>query len=282
AGRRAWCFLQLGWQHERGAGTERFIAGIKAAAVAMPNLRIVVLANCPDEADHLCRNGIRAEFCHQNAFLDPSRYRIAGGHKEYDAIYIARITPFKRHALAAKIPKLLLVGDYSERESEYAKNTLHQMSGAEYRRKVRSFRIPKAIGKAACGLCLSAEEGAMFVSAEYVLCGAPVVNTSNIGGRDFMMPKFAVKHAEDSPQSVAAAVESWKAAPPDPAAIRRAAIEMMAPHRRKLRELIDEAFAEARLNDPKLPEKFTGNFPHKLGLRCRRTPLSDLLHGLTY
>ena len=121
----------------------------------------------------------------------------------------------------------------------------------------------------------------MFVSAEYVLCGAPVVNTSNIGGRDFMLPDFAVKHAEDTPEAVAAAVESWKSSPPNPAEIRRAAIDMMAPHRRKLHELIDEAFAEARRNNPSLPEKFTGKFPHKLGLRCRRAPWTDLLHGLS-
>lgn len=277
---RAWLFMQLGWQRETERTAAPLISQIREAGLKIPQLEIIVLANSPKEAGLLSSGGIQAAYCHQNAFLDASRYRILKRRKYYDAIYIARITPFKRHFLAAEIPSLRLIGHWSAQEADFAADTLRQLPQAAHSKKIISSRIPEKIAEAACGLCLSAEEGAMFVSAEYLLCGQPVVNTANIGGRDLLMPEFAVKPAADTPEAVAEAVEEWRRNPPAPEKIRNATIELMQPHRRNLLELINRIYREERRRDPSSPAFFSGGLPHKLGLRCHRSLWTECRHGL--
>lgn len=274
---RAVMFMQLGWQRQTPDAADAFAAKIKAALAEMKQLSITVLANSPDEAAVLQQHGLDAVFCHQNAFLDWKRYAVGRRKKLFDAIYIARITPFKRHQLAGKVRNLALVGSFSERERGYAETILSSVPHLAYFPKIHSWNIKYIIAKSGCGLCLSSEEGAMFVSAEYLLCGKPVVNTANIGGRDQMFPDFAVKNVPDSPEAVAEAVEAWNAAPPDPYAVREAIIAKMRLHRNRLRMLLGKAIYGEKNGTVK---PFSGTLPHKLGLRCRKSPSALLFHGL--
>lgn len=109
----------------------------------------------------------------------------------------------------------------------------------------------------------------MFVSAEYLLSGIPVVNTANLGGRDLMLPEFAVRRAADTPEAVAEAVAWWRDHAPEPRALRAGFLELAAPHRRFLRELIAEKTGVTM-----------NHFPHKLGLRCRLRPWQRWSHGV--
>ena len=113
----------------------------------------------------------------------------------------------------------------------------------------------------------------MFVSIEYLLCGVPVVNTANLGGRDVLFPDFAVKTVPDTPEAVAAAVQEFVQHAPEPEKIRAAALEKMKFHRETFRRLLNEAMA---------PENFPDSrpLPHKLILRCTKTPLQLLRYGL--
>ena len=108
----------------------------------------------------------------------------------------------------------------------------------------------------------------MFVCGEYSLCGLPVVNTKNIGGRDLMLPEFSEFKAEDTPESVAEGVEHWKASPVPPHEIREAFLRMAAKHRAILDDLL-ASIAGRRVK-----------VPHKLGIRCRLLPHQKLLHGV--
>jgi len=113
----------------------------------------------------------------------------------------------------------------------------------------------------------------MFVSIEYLLCGIPVVNTPNIGGRDVLFPDFAVKTVPDTPEAVAAAVQEFVEHPPEPEKIRAAVLEKMKVHRETFRRLLNEAMA---------PKTFPDScpLPHKLFLRCTKSPLQLLRYGL--
>ncbi len=258
--------LQLGWQHETPSASARLAAGIRRAVDAVPGLRVTVLANAAAEVQSLAGNGIETVLCHQNAFLDERRYLILPHVKKiYDAIYIARITPFKRHNLAAGVKSLRLIGSNSQYEAEYARAVLAKMPDAVYSSQWNSRLIYYPINQAHCGLCLSCEEGAMFVSAEYLLCGIPIVNTANIGGRDLMFPPFAVRNVPDSPEAVAEAVAHWAAKAPDPQEVRRAALELMMPYRTVLIELLRKLGVKESLL-----ECYQKHFPHKLGLRVSR------------
>lgn len=271
---KVYLFLQLGWQHETPEQADPFAADLKSIQADCPQLQITVLANTPAEVEALGRHGIDVIFCHQNAFLDERRYPILPRKKRYDAIYIARVTPFKRHYLARDIDSLRLIGDFSYQELAYVEKTLAALPQAAYTRSVPARQIPGQIAEGRCGLCLSAEEGAMFCCAEYLLCGRPIVNTANRGGRDIIVPAFACRQVPDDPAAVAAAVADWAAEAPPPEAIRAAILENMNVHREIFRRTLNRI-----LLDHHRPP-FHGPFPHKLALRLTRLPWDNLKYGL--
>ncbi len=261
-------FLQLGWSAELPEVANELKNRLGEAKNAFPEARFIILANAPGEV------AVIKEFCEvylasHNAFLDPARYPLAPkGKRKFDALYIARLTPFKRHYLAEKIKKLHLIGNYAEREKEYFSQTIAKFPNARWSRKVPSFFIGRKIGESACGLALSAIEGAMFSCGEYTLCGVPVVNTRNQGGRDTLLPEFAVRYADDTPESVAENVEYWVQNPMDPAEIRNGFMQLANPQKELVQELINSIAGKAV------------HLPHKLNIRCRLLPHTKLLHGI--
>ena len=269
-------FLQLGWEHETPKNAEPFAAAVKDILAECDRLRVTVLANSENEVTVLSGLGLDVVLCNQNAFVDETRYPALSLPKRFDAVYIARLTPFKRHALAAKVESLLLIGQFAwlQQEKPYARELLDvHLKHAVWKNHVDASDIPSEIATARCGLCLSEAEGAMFVSIEYLLCGIPVVNTPNIGGRDLMFPDFAVKTVPADPDAVAEAVREFAAQAPQAEEIRAATLEKMNAHRQVFRRLLNDAMA---------PNKFPAEavLPHKLLLRCTKTPGQFLRYGL--
>ena len=269
-------FLRLGWEHETPKNALPFAEKIHAVLKQCSRLKITILANTPNEVRVLSELGLNCTLCHQNAFVDERRLSIIPKKKKYDAIYIARVTPFKRHALAKLVSSLRLIGDpaYLKSEKEYSDDILHnQLKHAKWTRHVNAKDIPEAIAEARCGLCLSQAEGAMYVSIEYLLCGIPIVNTKNLGGRDELFPDFAVKTVPDTPEAIADAVRWFAEHAPAPEKIREATLEKMKPHREIFRNLLNTA-----MSPKKFPESRA--IPHKLLLRCTKSPLDLLRYGL--
>ena len=128
--------------------------------------------------------------------------------------------------------------------------------------------IGKKITEAACGLALSAIEGAMFSCGEYTLCGLPVVNSHNLGGRDTLLPNFAVRYAEDTAESVAENVEFWVQNPIDPQEIRNGFLKLANPQKELVQDLVN-TIAGKKVH-----------LPHKLNIRCRILPHTKLLNGI--
>lgn len=260
--------LQLGWSAELPEVANELKTRLAEAKNIFPKARFIVLANTAEEVEIL-KESTEVILAQHNAFLDPRRYPLAKKKKKvYDALYIARITPFKRHELAVNIRNLHLIGSFSEKERAYFESTITKFSHAKWTQKVPSFLIGHEIGKAACGLALSKAEGAMFSCGEYTLCGIPVVNTRNLGGRNTLLPDFAAKTVEDSAESVAEAVEYFVKNPIDPEEIRQGFLAKALPQKETVQELINSiAGKKVRL-------------PHKLNIRCRLLPHTKLLHGI--
>ena len=260
--------LQLGWSAELPEVAAELKSRLAEARTAFPEARFIILANAPGEVDIL-KEFSEVYLASHNAFLDPARYPLAtrGKHK-FDALYIARITPFKRHHLAEKIQNLHLIGNYAEKEKAYFEETMKNFSHAVWSQKVPSFFIGRKICEAACGLALSAIEGAMFSCGEYSLCGVPVVNTRNLGGRDTLLPEFAVRYAEDTADSVAENVAYYVDNPVDPAEIREGFLKLAQPQKEQIRELVN-SIAGKKVH-----------LPHKLNIRCRLLLHTKLLHGI--
>lgn len=259
--------LQLGWSAELPEVAAELKSRIAEARNAFPEARFIILANAAREVE-IIRDFAEVYLAQHNAFLDPKRYPVAKKARQYDALYIARITPFKRHELAKQIKNLHLIGSFSEKERAYFENTIKDFSHARWTQKVSSFLIGREICKASCGLALSAVEGAMFSCGEYTLCGIPVVNTRNLGGRDTLLPDFAVKFADDTPESVAEAVDYWVNNPIDPMEIRNGFLAKALPEKLEVQELINSIAGKKVY------------LPHKLNIRCRLLPHTKLLHGI--
>ena len=260
--------LQLGWSAELPEVADELKRRLEEAKNAFPEARFIILANAPGEVE-IIKNFCEVHLASHNAFLDPARYPLAKKNlRKFDALYIARITPFKRHALAEKIKSLHLIGSYSEKEKEYFTQTISRFPNAVWSQKVPSFFIGKKICEASCGLALSAIEGAMFSCGEYSLCGVPVVNTKNLGGRDTLLPDFAVRYAGDNAESVAENVEFWVNNPIEPAEIREGFLRLAQPQKDAVQDLIN-SIAGKKVH-----------LPHKLNIRCRLLPHTKLLHGI--
>ena len=260
--------LQLGWSAELPEVANELKTRLAEAKNAFPEARFIILANAPKEVE-IIQEFNEVYLANHNAFLDPARYPVAKkAERRFDALYIARITPFKRHDLALKIKNLHLIGSYSEKEKEYFQQTIAKFSHAVWSRKVPSFFIGKKICEAACGLALSAVEGAMFSCGEYTLCGVPVVNTRNLGGRDTLLPEFACRYAEDTAESVAENVQYWVDNPIEPVEIRNGFLKLANPQKLLVQELVDSIAGKKVF------------LPHKLNIRCRLLPHTQLLHGI--
>ena len=260
--------LQLGWSAELPEVADELKTRLAEAKNAFPEARFIILANAAKEVE-IIRNFCEVYLASHNAFLDPARYQTAKAkERRFDALYIARITPFKRHHLAAKVRNLYLIGSYSEKEKDYFTQTIAEFPDAVWRQKVPSFLIGREICKASCGLALSAVEGAMFSCGEYSLCGVPVVNTRNLGGRDTLLPEFAVRYAEDNAESVAQNVEYWKDNPIEPTEIRNAFLQLASVQKELVQELVN-SIAGRKVH-----------LPHKLNIRCRLLPHTKLLYGI--
>ena len=260
--------LQLGWSAELVEVATELKNRLTEAKNSFPEARFIILANTAKEVE-IIKEFSEVYLAQHNAFLDPRRYALAKNiKKQYDALYIARITPFKRHELAMQVKNLHLIGSFSEKERIFFESTIKNFSHAKWTQKVPSFLIGREIGKASCGLALSAIEGAMFSCGEYTLCGVPVVNTCNLGGRDTLLPDFAVKYAEDTPESVAEMVEYWVENPIAPEEIRQGFLDKALPQKRMVQDLVNSiAGKEVYL-------------PHKLNIRCRLLLHTKFLHGI--
>jgi hypothetical protein len=271
AGRKPYLLFQFGWHRETAERVEEVRREARETLALCPGAELIFLCNSEQETRLIAAAGLRAEFCHQNAFLDETAYRIYSRSPRYDAIYIARITPFKRHYLAAKIPSLRLIGDHSAPEADYFAQVMAELSHASWQRKVFSRFVSKAICEARCGLCLSAEEGAMFVSAEYLLSGRPLVSTANLGGRDALFGPEYTYRAEDAPESVLAGVEAMKRCPLSPEEIRARTIEMCRPHRKRMVAILQDISDRAGVPRDAAAE-WPSYYTHKWGLRCFNGP----------
>jgi glycosyltransferase involved in cell wall biosynthesis len=90
---------------------------------------------------------------------------------------------------------------------------------------------------------LSREEGACYASAEYLLCGTPVVTTTNIGGRDvFLKGMPHVKYVPPVPSIINETILDLANTGFDPFSIRNAVLKEMEPHRKRFKELLQNIY----------------------------------------
>jgi glycosyltransferase involved in cell wall biosynthesis len=246
--RRAYFLFSPAWTREHEALVRSDIKHISQLRAAWPEHRHVVL--CATRAELELFRSVRqpAVLCTANVFVNEHRFTVQPEReRDYDALYNGQLVPFKRHELCVGIERLALIYHrWADAESAgYAKRVRAMLPSATFvneldgeHRNLKEPEILEWLSRAHVGLCLSAEEGQNRSTAEYVLSGLPVVSTPNLGGRNGVLhPSYWIEAAAD-PAAVAAAVQELKARRVDPHAIRAKALELLAPDRERLLQLI--------------------------------------------
>jgi glycosyltransferase involved in cell wall biosynthesis len=201
--------------------------GIARLTSDLGDNRFVMLANSDYEALRLSALGLPTMTASHLTLIDETIYRPLPGPAAdlpaFDAVYNARFDPYKRHELAARVERLMLVYDYPADNSGEAERRVrralpnawyaqHMLNNGTYR-KLEVETVVRLLNQSRVGLCLSASEGAMRASMEYLLCGLMVVSTKSLGGRDrYLMPPYA-RIVPDDPEAIARAVKEMVAKP---------------------------------------------------------------------
>jgi glycosyltransferase involved in cell wall biosynthesis len=180
------------------------------------------VANTPEEERLRKLFGIRGFECITYVYTDEDDYSVGMEEKKYDAVYAAQLAPFKRIELAKDLDSLFLLtykgGGIKQWDlhAEYP-----SMKFADFNREwVGPEEKNKLYNMSRVGLCLSAEEGPMLASLEYMLCGLPVVSTESKGGRDTYYDPAYCLVVKDNAKAVKEGVKELISRNIDPALIR--------------------------------------------------------------
>jgi len=206
------------------------------------------MCNTVEETARFRNAGIPSIFMNHNVFVDEALYRPLTIEKKFDAVYNATLQPWKRHDLCAKIGQVAFIYHSGPNTLEAYKMIGESIPGARFMNAERSTephghlmpeQVNQILNEAHCGLCLSAAEGAMHSSIEYLLAGIPVVTTPALGGRDFFFePEFS-STVEPDRTAVAEAVEHFKLAGLDPLQIRTATLRRVYSERERFFNFIN-------------------------------------------
>ncbi len=251
-------FVYCGWYH-----SEQFAREARRLfdALSLNANAFYFMFNSERELENFKPYGFAGEVINHNAWLDENKVmRPLDLPKKYNAIYVARRSTFKRHMLAAKVDKLALVaGD------NYGK-VVAEIPQHEYLnpRQLTPDEVCSMINQSRCGLILSEVEGACFSSAEYLLCGLPVVSTHSLGGRDVWFNEHNAIICDPDPDAVAAAVQTITSTPRDPYEIRNRFIDQAKVHRARFVRQLGQVFTHYGIDDVAPEEYFETHFFHKM------------------
>jgi len=250
-GRRAWFLYSWRWWIEEPARIE-VVRRLEARHRRRhPGHRFVHLCNTEAQTDRFREAGLDAVFCNQNALCDERVFRpLPGVEKRFDAVYDARLKDYKRHELARELRSLALLHERDPASDSAYVASLRSLlahahwfneEGGEYR--LLDFSdVNRCLNACRVGLCLSAREGAMYASMQYLLAGLPVVSTRSEGGRDVFFDPAHTRIVDDHPHAVREGVAEMLRRNAAPEAVREAALAKLRVHRTRFARVVQRIY----------------------------------------
>jgi glycosyltransferase involved in cell wall biosynthesis len=242
--------VSLSWSHENSLRIKNLTLWHARYLRRYPRHRLIFMTNTETERLMFADAGLETAWVSSNAFVSPAIFKpLPESKKRFDAVYDAQINPFKRHNLATGIKGLALITARapSYHNKSYTRSVMDILPQAYFFNNPLSDdynwmglpEINAAVNQCRVGLCLSAEEGAMYASIQYLLAGLPVVSTQSRGGRDeFFSPDY-VSIVADNAQAVAAGVSEMRGCPVKADEIRLRTLDKIEQHKTRLFELLD-------------------------------------------
>ncbi|MDR8393376.1 glycosyltransferase [Aliifodinibius sp. S!AR15-10] len=234
------------------------------------NINVIIACNTLKEYRYLKILGIEVLFCNQNCFVDENLFRICDKvDRKYKAIYNAVLKEWKRHYLCNEIENLGIV-TYNFSNTEY-KNRLDKSLDDPYWFNynngeplfLNNEQLVKALNQAQVGLALSKEEGAMYASIEYLMCGLPVVSTSSKGGRDVFFNNKNSVIVEPTPSAVKEGVDYFLERDIDPYQIREVTLNKIHEHRERFISYVNKLIKKKGVSHD-ISDTWNQWFVHKL------------------
>ncbi|MBZ9843861.1 glycosyltransferase [Mesorhizobium sp. CA5] len=265
---RATFLLMPNWTLERPAVVEQIRKDLAWFAAVCPNHDLIFLCNTEEERRLIAGVGGTAIFSNHNRMISEDVFRpLPDVPVEYDAVYNGRISHTKRHHLAFEIERLVHVtssigelppaGDRAFIRRLQAQSPLHSIANPlvdGLPGRMPPYEVNRVYNRAAVGLCLSAVEGAMYSSMEYLLAGLPIVSTPSIGGRDvYFDPDYCVI-AEPEPAAIRRAVERLRDRAIPREEIRGRTLERVRAQRLELMAYLSALKQRMGSNDPPFSE----------------------------
>lgn len=269
---RDFFFVYCGWFHSKHFAIE---ASKIFNELGLERSRFYFLFNSKSEMDIFTEFGFLGGLINQNCWLDENLVmKPLQTSKLYDAIYVARLSTFKRHHLAKNVGNLALVA--GNNHGNVTENSIPDYTYLN-EKPLKPEEVCLKINQAKCGLILSAEEGACFASSEYLLCGLPVVSTEENGGRSVWYDSYNSIICEADPKEIARAVEFFNKNDRDPAKIRGRHISLANIFRAKFIVKFAETLHAHGVVGIDVIKYFERNFIHKL--RKSQKPDFDKIFG---
>lgn len=248
------------WSIEAPGRAEAIREAYERHRKRFPKHRFRFICNTEVEAALLQGAGLPAMLLNKNFLVSDEIFRpLEGVATEFDAIYVARFVPNKRHELTALVPRVGYV-TYVEpglrqllRFRRLLAETLRRNPGHVLLNKRRGLKtkylsreqVNHVLNRGAVGLVLSEEEGSSYASMEYMLAGSPVVSTPSKGGRDlYFDPEFCIV-CEPNPEAVRDAVAALRARNLSREYVRQKMLERIGPERERFLAVVDDVIAEA-------------------------------------
>jgi hypothetical protein len=272
--RPAWFLISPTWSIEEEGIAWRLHERAVAHRHDNPSHRLIFMGNTPNEVSLLQEQHEAAFFCNKAIHVSEHVFRpLDGVPLAFDAIYNAQLVPWKRHELSLGIPRCGFMF--------YRDGVLQDAAAAEMAIVARHAAIPghvfinaldkdrqperlppsavnRHLNRASVGLCLSAVEGAMFASTEYLLSGLPIVTTPSLGGRTVYHDAEYCWTVPPDPRSVAEAVQALKARAIPRAYIRDRTLRRLKQDRERFL-----AFLNTILEEGGSPRRLAGPWPFR-------------------
>jgi len=162
--------------------------------------RTHIICNDQKEYQEHINRGYKAVLLNVGCLRNEERFRIIPSEKSYDLVFNSRIKAYKRPELLSEASKQLslLIITREVKDAELIKDL-------EYKKLLTNITVPEIpprLNQAKVGVILSAIEGSCQASAEYLLCGLPVVSTKSLGGRSDFYDESNSIICGDSPEEV--------------------------------------------------------------------------------
>jgi glycosyltransferase involved in cell wall biosynthesis len=264
--RRVTFLLMPMWTMERPAVVAQMGRDLAWYAKRFPLHEVIFLCNNEEERRLIAAVGGNAMFSNHNLMISEDVFRpLPDVSVEFDAVYNGRISHTKRHYLAFDIERLIhiavSIGELPPAGARafirrlQAQSPLHRIANpitGGMTGRLSPQEVNRVYNQAAVGLCLSASEGAMCASMEYLMAGLPVVSTPNLGGRDVYFDPDYCMIAEPDPAAIRRAVETLRDRAIPREEIRNRTLAKVRAQRLELIDFLSELYRRMGSKEPPL------------------------------